>query len=83
MRKIREVLRLKAGDFSKHRNAASLGISATAAMECVQLHPCDTGLRIQTTNSRAVRQARPQARRLLRRRAQTVQYASGQAYIQL
>ena len=36
MRKIREVLRLKADGFSKRRNAASLGISATAAMECVQ-----------------------------------------------
>src|SRR5262245_2088816 len=36
MRKIREVLRLKASGFSKRRIAASLGISATAAMECVQ-----------------------------------------------
>ena len=36
MRKIREVLRLKAGGFSKRRIAASLGISATAATECVQ-----------------------------------------------
>src|SRR5262245_66400337 len=36
MRKIREVLRLKAGGFSKRRIAASLGIGATAAMECVQ-----------------------------------------------
>jgi transposase len=36
MRKIREVLRLKAGGFSKRRIAASLGISATAAMECMQ-----------------------------------------------
>jgi transposase len=36
MRKIREVLRLKARGFSKRRIAASLGISATAAMECVQ-----------------------------------------------
>jgi transposase len=36
MRKIREVLRLKAGGLSKRRIAASLGISATAAMECVQ-----------------------------------------------
>ena len=36
MRKIREVLRLKAVGFSKRRIAASLGISATAAMECVQ-----------------------------------------------
>jgi transposase len=36
MRKIREVLRLKTGGFSKRRIAASLGISATAAMECVQ-----------------------------------------------
>jgi transposase len=35
MRKIREVLRLKADGFSKRRIAASLGISATAAMECV------------------------------------------------
>src|SRR5262245_34955805 len=36
MRKIREVLRLKASGFSKRRIAASLSISATAAMECVQ-----------------------------------------------
>ena len=36
MRKIREVLRLKAGGFSKRQIASSLGISATAAMECVQ-----------------------------------------------
>jgi hypothetical protein len=36
MRKIREVLSLKAEGFSKRRIAASLGISATAAMECVQ-----------------------------------------------
>jgi transposase len=36
MRKIREVLRLKASGFSKRRIAASLGISATAAMECVE-----------------------------------------------
>src|SRR5215470_13210755 len=36
MRKIREVLRLKAGGLSKRRIAASLGISATAAVECVQ-----------------------------------------------
>src|SRR3974390_901937 len=35
MRKIREVLRLKADGLSKRRIAASLGISATAAMECV------------------------------------------------
>src|SRR5262245_11587696 len=39
MRKIREVLRLKAGGFSKRRIAASLGISATAAMECIQRGP--------------------------------------------
>jgi DNA-directed RNA polymerase specialized sigma24 family protein len=36
MRKVREVLPLKAVGFSKRRIAASLGISATAAMECVQ-----------------------------------------------
>jgi predicted transcriptional regulator len=36
MRKIREVLRLKSAGFSKRRIAASLGISATAAVECVQ-----------------------------------------------
>jgi len=36
MRRIREVLRLKAHGFSKRRIAASLGISATAAMECVE-----------------------------------------------
>jgi transposase len=36
MRKIREVLRLKASGCSKRRIAASLGISATAAIECVQ-----------------------------------------------
>ena len=36
MRNIREVLRLKADGFSKRRIAASLGIGATAAMECVQ-----------------------------------------------
>jgi transposase len=36
MRKIREVLRLKASGFSKRRIAASLAISATAAMECVE-----------------------------------------------
>src|ERR1700690_3909489 len=36
MRKIREVLRLRADGFSKRRIAASLGISATAAMECLQ-----------------------------------------------
>src|SRR5215467_2786956 len=36
MRKIREVLRLKAEGLSKRRIAASLGISATAAVECVQ-----------------------------------------------
>jgi transposase len=36
VRKIREVLRLKADGFSKRRIAASLGISATAAMECVE-----------------------------------------------
>jgi transposase len=36
MRKIREVLRLSAQGLSKRRLAASLGISATAAMECLQ-----------------------------------------------
>ena len=36
VRKIREVLRLKADGFSKRRIAASLGISATAAMGCVE-----------------------------------------------
>jgi predicted transcriptional regulator len=36
MRKIREVLRLKAEGLSKRRIAASLGISATAALECLQ-----------------------------------------------
>jgi transposase len=36
MRKIREVLRLKAEGLSKRRIAASLGISATAAVECLQ-----------------------------------------------
>ena len=36
MRKFREVLRLKADGFSKRRIAASLGISAISAMECVQ-----------------------------------------------
>ena len=36
MRKIREVLRLKAEGLSKRRIAASLGINATAAMECLQ-----------------------------------------------
>src|SRR5215467_5142203 len=35
MRKIREVLRLKAEGLSKRRSAASLGISATAAVECL------------------------------------------------
>lgn len=36
MRKIREVLRLRAQGLSKRRIAASLGISATAAVECLQ-----------------------------------------------
>jgi hypothetical protein len=36
MRKMREVLRLKAEGLSKRRIAASLGISATAAVECLQ-----------------------------------------------
>ena len=36
MRKMREVLRLKAEGLSKRRIAASLGISATAALECLQ-----------------------------------------------
>src|SRR6516225_7949922 len=36
MRKIREVLRLGAQGLSKRRIAASLGISATAALECLQ-----------------------------------------------
>jgi transposase len=40
VRKIREVLRLKADGFSKRRIAASLGISATAAMECVERARC-------------------------------------------
>ena len=40
VRKIREVLRLKADGFSKRRIAASLGISATAAVECVQRARC-------------------------------------------
>ena len=35
MRKIREVLRLKAEGLSKRRIAASLGMSATAAVECL------------------------------------------------
>ena len=35
MRKIREVLRLKAQGLSKRQLAASLGISATAAVECL------------------------------------------------
>jgi hypothetical protein len=34
--KIREVLRLKAEGLSKRRIAASLGISATAVVECLQ-----------------------------------------------
>jgi hypothetical protein len=36
MRKMREVLRLKAEGLSKRRIAASLGISATAVVECLQ-----------------------------------------------
>jgi hypothetical protein len=36
MRKIREVLRLRAEGLSKRRIAASLGISATAAVECLR-----------------------------------------------
>jgi transposase len=36
MRKIRDVLRLKAGGLSKRRIAASLGLSATAAGECIR-----------------------------------------------
>jgi transposase len=36
MRKIREVLRLRAQGLSKRRIATSLGISATAAVECLQ-----------------------------------------------
>ena len=35
IRKIREVLRLKAQGLSKRQLAASLGISATAAVECL------------------------------------------------
>ena len=36
MRKIRDVLRLKAGGLSKRKIAASLGISPTAAVECIR-----------------------------------------------
>jgi biotin operon repressor len=36
MRKIRDVLRLKAGGLSKRKIAASLGISSTAAVECIR-----------------------------------------------
>jgi predicted transcriptional regulator len=36
MRKIPEVLRLRAEGLSKRRIAASLGISATAAVECLR-----------------------------------------------
>ena len=40
MRKIREVLRLSAQGLSKRRIAASLGISATAAVECLHRARC-------------------------------------------
>ena len=36
MRKIRDVVRLKAGGASKRKIAASLGISATAVGECIR-----------------------------------------------
>ena len=36
MRKIRDILRLKAGGLSKRRIAASLGLSATAAGDCIR-----------------------------------------------
>jgi hypothetical protein len=35
MRKIRDVLRLKASGLSKRKIAASVGVSATAAGECI------------------------------------------------
>ena len=40
MRKIREVLRLSSQGLSKRRIAASLGISATAAVECLHRARC-------------------------------------------
>ena len=36
MRKIRDVLRLSAAGMSKRQIAASLGVSATAAGECIR-----------------------------------------------
>jgi hypothetical protein len=36
MRKIRDVLRLSAGGLSKRKIAASLGMSATAAGDCIR-----------------------------------------------
>jgi hypothetical protein len=36
MRKIRDVLRLRAGGLSKRKIAASLGLSPTAAGECIR-----------------------------------------------
>src|SRR3954451_22596622 len=36
MRKIRDVLRLKAGGLSKRKIAASLGVSPTAAVGCIR-----------------------------------------------
>jgi hypothetical protein len=36
MRKIRDVLRLSAGGLSKRKIAASLGIGATAAGDCIR-----------------------------------------------
>jgi len=36
MRKIRDVLRLSAAGLSKHKIAASLGVSATAAGDCIR-----------------------------------------------
>jgi hypothetical protein len=36
MRKVRDVLRLKAGGLGKRKIAASLGISATAAGACLR-----------------------------------------------
>jgi transposase len=39
MRKIRDVLRLSAAGMSKRQIAASLGVSATAAGECIRRAP--------------------------------------------
>ena len=36
MRKVRDVLRLKAGGLSKRKIAASIGVSATAAGDCIR-----------------------------------------------